>query len=403
MASLYVQGLNEVLNVSNTSYFINNDINVSTTGSVQQVADAESLQTTRFVVQSILTPVIVTIGLLGNFLNILVLFQPSMRTSTNVYLLVLSIADSIFLVCNFALSLLDCRKRGLSYSAYHFNPYGRFMSNFSGNVGVWVTVVFTVERYIAVCHPIHGKVWCTVNRAQLASLSVGVLALINTIPTLFELQVAYTHQGPKCAPTEFASSLSYEIGYSWWYVIVFTFIPFICLTIFNFILIRALFVASRKRQQLAFVSTTVSKHLEANGKSNKDQLHISENISCTPTSERSSSTSASFSLNRKQRQSKRSCREQNKVTLMLITIVMIFLLCQLPWTVLFLYKTYLSSNNLTGSSSEMKIAGNICNVLQLLNASVNFYLYSCFSKRFRRTLAKLMLFWRRWYSRPTLV
>ncbi|GFN85094.1 hypothetical protein PoB_001160000 [Plakobranchus ocellatus] len=35
----------------------------------------ESLQTTRLIVQGFLTPIVVTIGLFGNLLNILVLFQ----------------------------------------------------------------------------------------------------------------------------------------------------------------------------------------------------------------------------------------------------------------------------------------------------------------------------------------
>ncbi|KAH9488458.1 hypothetical protein Btru_062750 [Bulinus truncatus] len=380
----------------------------------------ETLQTTRFIVQNVLTPVVATVGLLGNILNILVLFQPSMRTSTNVYLLVLSLADSVFLLFNLILSILDCRKRDLSDSAYHFNPYGRFVSNYSGNVAVWVTVVFTVERYIAVCHPINGKVWCTVSRAKLASAAVTVLVMANTVPTVFELEVVDTSKGPRCSITPFARSYGYEIGYSWWYVTVFTFIPMVFLTIFNIVLIRALFLASRKREQMALISTSRHHHhhhlhhKSSNGKENKNhnllqvsnnvsQYQISENLSSSHNSDRSSPpTTATVSLTKK-RQSRRFSREQNKVTLLLVTIVMIFLLCQLPWTALFLYKTYLSGNNLDDSSTAIKIAGNICNLLGLINASVNFYLYSCFSKRFRRTLAKLIIFWRRKQSSPTTV
>lgn len=391
-----------IFNVSNTTVANDADdyLGSSTSEITHPVTVAESLQTTRFVVQNILTPVIVTVGLLGNSLNILVLFQPSMRTSTNVYLLVLSLADSVFLVFNFALSLLDCRKRDLFYSAYHFNPYGRFISNFSGNVAVWVTVVFTVERYIAVCHPIHGKVWCTVHRAKLASLSVGLLALVNTVPTMFELEVVHTPRGPVCRPTSFAENVSYEIGYSWWYVTVFTFIPLTCLAIFNFILIRALLIANQKRQQLTLVATASSGFHQHNG---KNTTHTQIDFTFSESGTNSSPTRPSLSTNRKYRQSKRVSREQNKVTLMLITIVMIFLLCQLPWTALYLYLTYLSTKSIKDTGSGAKIAGNICNILQLVNASVNFYLYSCFSKRFRRTLAKLMLFWRRWTSSPIIM
>ncbi|KAK7486022.1 hypothetical protein BaRGS_00022774, partial [Batillaria attramentaria] len=104
---------------------------------------------------TIVTPIVVTIGLLGNLLNVLVLVQPSMRTSTNVYLLTLSVADVVYLVFSFALSFVGCRRRGLSYAAYAFNTYGRTISDMAGNVAVWIVVIFTVERYVAVCHPMH--------------------------------------------------------------------------------------------------------------------------------------------------------------------------------------------------------------------------------------------------------
>lgn len=423
MATLEVfHGFTSYVTYTNTSPAYYDDVTNASSFAPEQVATvAESLKTTRFVVQNVLTPIVATVGLLGNILNILVLFQPSMRTSTNVYLLVLSLADSVFLLFNFILSILDCSRRDLAETAYHFNPYGRFVSNYSGNVAVWVTVVFTVERYIAVCHPIHGKVWCTVNRAKLASMAVTVLVVANTVPTVFEIKVVNTPRGLRCMDTEFAQSFGYEHVYAWWYVTVFTFIPLVCLTIFNIILIRALFVATRRREQLALISTT-HQHT-SNGKDKKHQLnhqqhsglhhssnhisqiHLSENVSSSHTSDRSSPSSATISLTKK-RQSRRFSREQNKVTLLLVTIVMIFILCQLPWTTLHLYNTYISSNNLTstsGSRTAVKIAGNICNLLGLVNASVNFYLYSCFSKRFRRTLAKLVIFWRRRHSSPTTV
>jgi len=123
-----------------------------------------SLASTRFVVQTIVTPVVVSVGLLGNLLNILVLVQPTMRTSTNVYLLTLALADIVYLVFSFTLSFVGCRRRGLSYAAYAFNTYGRTISDMAGNIAVWIIVIFTVERYVAVCHPMYGKVWCTVTR-----------------------------------------------------------------------------------------------------------------------------------------------------------------------------------------------------------------------------------------------
>ena len=431
---------------------------------------------------------------------------------------------------------------------------------------VQVTVVFTVERYLAVCHPIHGKVWCTVHRAKLASLAATLIVFINTLPTLFELEVvveaaaaATTTDGttggnvtsivrgsggggggggdgimnaayeslqpayatttsrlgarseaylagvdftrgmgqnmnfseiltaafttpslgvvpsisgamgldgedtwanvrdpegqgrgganedvkvaegdtqtsvgrPRCVETSLARRPSYMIGYSWWYVTVFAFVPLIFLAIFNTVLIRALIVAGRKRQQLALISTTTTTtcaggnntprnsaflrteckltkkeqklarqemtKLASNGRDTNNSMMF-DGLSTSQNShgsfhETASHSSLATTLTHK-RQTRRISREQNKVTLLLVTIVMIFFVCQLPWTALYLYKV-LGPEPSPAGIIRLKIAGNVCNLLALVNASVNFYLYSCFSKRFRRTLAKLLFCWRR--------
>lgn len=86
-----ITSLVDMFNVTNSSF------SHGTSDDETQPVSA-SLASTRFVVQTIVTPIVVTIGLLGNLLNILVLVQPNMRTSTNVYLLTLAMADSIYLI-----------------------------------------------------------------------------------------------------------------------------------------------------------------------------------------------------------------------------------------------------------------------------------------------------------------
>nr|KAG5698916.1 hypothetical protein BaRGS_006810 [Batillaria attramentaria] len=252
-------------------------------GADDSTAVSASLASTRFVVQTIVTPIVVTIGLLGNLLNVLVLVQPSMRTSTNVYLLTLSVADVVYLVFSFALSFVGCRRRGLSYAAYAFNTYGRTISDMAGNVAVWIVVIFTVERYVAVCHPMHGKIWCTVTRAKLFSLGAFFFCFVNTSPGFFELEITVGEDGPKCTYTQFAQTPAYELGYTWWFVTIFSFIPFVFLLIFNSLLIHALIRANRERE-----------------------------------------------------------------------------LMLLPWTILYLYRAYLSAHNMSAAGSDaMKIAGNV--------------------------------------------
>lgn len=54
---------------------------------------------------------------------------------------------------------------------------------------MWLTVSFTIERYIAVCHPIRGKFFCTENRAKTVTAIVYIFCLLTTASTSFEYQI----------------------------------------------------------------------------------------------------------------------------------------------------------------------------------------------------------------------
>ncbi|XP_061178549.1 FMRFamide receptor-like [Saccostrea echinata] len=317
---------------------------------------AESLKVTRLVVKQILIPIIATAGIIGNILNIIVLRNRKMRSSTNVYLSALAVCDMLYLIFTLTLSFIHCNTADQPKSAFHFVPRARVFSDLFGNTAVWLTVAFTIERYIGVCHPMRGKVWCTVGKAKILSVLVFGVSLVNTFPEFFEMEIVESFSNGttsySCEQTSFGKSESYSIGYYWWFVTFFTFVPFVFLFVFNSVLIKSVWKASKRRHQLSNFSVV--------GENSRQQS------------------------------------EQHKVTTMLITVVLIFLLCQLPWTVLLMYRTYLDANDLLKSQMTfILISGNICNLLVIMNASGNFLLYSYFSSRFRRTFAKVFCRWRK--------
>lgn len=317
---------------------------------------AESLRVTRLIVKQILIPIIATAGIVGNILNIIVLRNRKMRSSTNVYLSALAVCDMLYLIFTLTLSFIHCNISDQPKSAFYFIPRARVLSDLFGNTAVWLTVAFTIERYIGVCHPMRGKVWCTVGKAKILSVIVLVVSFVNTFPEFFEMDITESSTNGttsySCEQTTFGKSESYSIGYYWWYVTFFTLVPFVFLFVFNSILIKSVWKANKRRHQLSNFSVV--------GENSRQQS------------------------------------EQHKVTTMLITVVLIFLLCQLPWTVLLMYRTYLDANNfLKSQTTFILISGNICNLLVIINASGNFLLYSYFSSRFRRTFAKVFCGWRK--------
>ena len=98
-------------------------------------------------------------GVTGNLVNIAVLTRRWMKSSTNSYLTALAIYDMLYLVLALTLTLVhhESVKTSSWYQRYD-KPYGRPLTDTASNTGVWLTLTFTVERYIGVCHPMKGKV-----------------------------------------------------------------------------------------------------------------------------------------------------------------------------------------------------------------------------------------------------
>ena len=314
------------------------------------VLTSRELHLTRMIVQRFMVPIIVSLGIIGNIFNIVVLRHPKMRSSTNIYLLALACCDSIYLLFTLSLSFLHCSNQEQSALSFYYIPYGRVISDLFANTAVWLTVSFTLERYIGVCYPMKGKAWCTVGKAKIVVMITFIVSVVNTVPEIFELKIIrskneFSEIKYECRYTELAESQSYQIGYYWWYIALFTFLPLVLLSIFNSLLIRSVWRANKNRQLLS--NTRV---LGENQKQNS---------------------------------------EQQKVTTMLIAVVLIFILCQLPQAVLLIIKSYFNSQGIPDPADLFRIAGNICNLLVQVNSSVNFLLYSYFSSKFRRTFRKL--------------
>src|SRR6218665_3495377 len=113
-----------------------------------------------------------------------------MKSSTNCYLTVLAVYDILYLVFALSMGFEHYSWLGSQYVYMLFRAYvGRSLTDTWSNTGIWLTVTFTVERYIVVCHPMKGKVWCTTQRAKYILAAVCLAAAIATFPEFFSLKV----------------------------------------------------------------------------------------------------------------------------------------------------------------------------------------------------------------------
>src|SRR6218665_634875 len=304
------------------------------------------LDVTRFTVQKVITPALVGFGVVGNLVNIAVLTRRWMKSSTNCYLTGLAIYDVLYLILAYILSLnhFDSVRTSYWFNRLRF-PLVRPLTDTCSNTGVWITLTFTVERYIGVCHPMRGKVWCTPRRAKYIIGAVCLSAALITAPEFFDSQAVEVLRRETnttqidISRSEFGQTRFY-FGYSYAVQALFTFVPLLLLLIFNTLLIRQVMVAAKNRRRMA-------KKPDAGSGGD----HHS--------------------------------RDQQKITVMLISVVIVFLLCQLPQSLQNLYAIYL---DVTASVTDektllLRITANVFNLLVMINGASNFILYSSFSTK----------------------
>ncbi|XP_002730943.2 thyrotropin-releasing hormone receptor [Saccoglossus kowalevskii] len=109
-----------------------------------------------------------------------------MRTPTNCYLVSLAIADSLVLIVACLPSNVEL------FLPSNIWPYGNigcklsiYLQYVAINVSSLSITAFTIERYIAICHPMRAQTICTVSRAKKIIAALWIFAILYCVPWLF--------------------------------------------------------------------------------------------------------------------------------------------------------------------------------------------------------------------------
>jgi len=295
-----------------------------------------------FWVPGVLLPTIGLLGLLGNAISIFILSRPQMRSSINCLLIGLASFDIVLILTSILMfglpsiythSLVMGESRLLSLYFHRVFPYITpvvFPVGLISQTGsVYLTICVTIERYVAVCHPLKAKYLCTYGRAKLYILVIVLLSIGYNLPRFWEVTWAQVYSPALAAnitevvPTQLRENKTYiEVYINWLYLIFLYLTPICLLSVLNILIYREVRRATTLRADIS-----------------------------------------------------RSQARELGLASMLLCVVMVFLLCNFPAMVVnilehfgCLYHPLTQTNNL----------------LITINSSVNFIIYCIFGHKFKR-------------------
>lgn len=310
-------------------------------GPLDSVTDNQQLQLEllNYWINGVVTNMVVILGLIGNILTIVILSQRAMRSSTNYYLSALAVWDSIVLVSTVFLiglpgvsNMNDYMRYVFAYVVSYFYP----LALIAQTATIWLTVSFTVERYIAVCHPLKAASMCTISRAKIVILGGSLGSALYNIPRWFDFRPEVS-SNPSTNQTvvipertEFSQNHVYlQVYFSWLYVPIMCIVPLLVLSILNTFLILAVRKSQRQRKD----------------------------------------------MNVKQ-------SRENNVTIMLVTVVIVFIICQVPALVYNI--AFAIDNAYVQLNFGYQVLSTLRNFLVNFNSAINFLLYCALGQKFRR-------------------
>lgn len=166
---------------------------------------------TNFWLYGIMLNTIGSFGIIGHTLSIIILSRPEMQSNFNFLLISLSICDTTLIISSmltFGLKNIYESSKPLYFYHYYIcpyiYPYTFALTSAAQTASIYLTLIISFERYVAVCYPLHLKTLCTKRRTKLYIFLCIIFAITFNFLRIWE------HQLVECYNNSF-----HAIAFSW--------------------------------------------------------------------------------------------------------------------------------------------------------------------------------------------
>ena len=302
-----------------------------------------------FAINTIIVGILIITGLIGNTLTLITLIPDTKLNVISLLLVVLACCDSLFLITQIFLKFLRfiCEYRSdeaICHYAHHIWPYVvKYVRPFGEAMvfsSIWIILLVTIYRTVAVLRPHHARRYATIKSVSIQCIILIAAAFILVAPRFFEYDIVIRNGTPDLNATKLNLEDSYGFVYNAVILNILVNIgPLVILCVLTCFLIREIYLTHKQNQRL-----------------------------------------------REGVRSRRSYGRQ--LTILLLLVVIVFIICQIPRVVYLISRAILKDKYYFYYSCPRPWVYflHFTDMLMVLNASINFFLYCIAGARFRKML-----------------
>lgn len=136
-------------------------------------------------------------GIVGNLIICIVIIRhPSMQTATNYYLFNLAVSDMIYLLFGLPFEILLVWHQYPWLFGLPFCKFRALMAEACSYVSVLTIVAFSMERFLAICYPLHSYAMSGFKRAVRIIATIWLISLMSATPFAYYREIEYIRYPP---------------------------------------------------------------------------------------------------------------------------------------------------------------------------------------------------------------